>query len=304
MTLGNVANVVAERHDELRPLMFSIAYRMVSSVAEAEDIVQEAFLRMHSSSEEVVSPEAFATTVTTRLAIDHLKSARVRREEYVGPWLPEPLIMTGPESDPAAHAEVTDSLSMAFLVLLEQLSPVERAVFLLREVFGHAYGEIAAVVGKSEANCRQIFARARRRIDEGRPRFEVTRERRDELASRFFAAATDGDMTALEQLLADEVTFYGDGGGKAPAVTTPVPGQTRVARLVAGIFRQIRDLGGHIERVVVNGQPGAKVVSADGLLATVLELTINDGRIVEVRNILNPDKLRHLEPLVDWDALS
>src|SRR6201992_2993729 len=192
--------------DELRPLLFSIAYRMTGSVGDAEDIAQEAVIRPHRAMSQamVTSPKAFATTTTTRLAIDHLRSARVRRESYVGTWLPEPLLASAPgtpgtpgtESDPAELAETSDSLSMAFLVLLESLAPAERAVFLLREVFGYDYSEIAGITGKTEAACRQTFTRARRRIDEGRPRFETSRADGDELTTLFLAAADGGDMTS------------------------------------------------------------------------------------------------------------
>src|ERR1700678_4602769 len=203
---------------EYRPLMFSIAYRMTGSVSDAEDIVQEAFLRL-TKQVVVDSPKADLATITTRLAIDHLRSARVRRESYVGAWLPEPLL-AGREPDPAEHAELSDSLSMAFLVLLESLSPTERAVFLLHEGSGYEYGEIAEITGKSEPNCRQILTRARHHVDEGRagvrgPRFEASREQRDEVARRFFAAATGGDLAALLELLAPDVVMVGDGGGKA-----------------------------------------------------------------------------------------
>ncbi|HEX6197821.1 MAG TPA: RNA polymerase sigma-70 factor [Jiangellaceae bacterium] len=290
-----------ERHDELRPLMFSIAYRMLGSVTEAEDIVQEAFLRLHQSQPEALdSPEAYASTVTTRLAIDHLRSARVRREQYVGTWLPEPLPTADDEADPAWRIERDDTLSMAFLVLLEALSPVERAVFLLRDVFGYDYARIAQIVDKSEANCRQILARAHKHLDARRPRFEASRSRRDELAGRFLAACHAGDTEALEQLLAEDVTFYGDGGGKAPAITAPATGRTRVARFVAGLMRQLAQVGGRLEPTEVNGQPGLRFVDADGNLGAVLELTItDDGYVAELRNVLNPDKLRHLGPLVD-----
>src|ERR1700735_353922 len=191
-----------EAYQEFRPLMFSIAYRMTSSVSDAEDIVQEAFLRLTRAIRDGVtlaSPKAYLATVTTRLAISHLRSARVRRESYVGAWLPEPLIAST-EPDPAERAEMADSLSMAFLVLLESLTPTERAVFLLHEVFGYNYQEIAGIIGKSEANCRQIFLRARRHVNEGKPRFEASREQRDEVARRFFAAASGGDLAGLLEL--------------------------------------------------------------------------------------------------------
>ncbi len=285
---------LAARHDELRPLMFSIAYRMLGQVSEAEDVVQDAWLRMQTDETVVRSPEAYVTTVTTRLAIDQLRSARARREAYVGAWLPEPLLTTPTDADPAARAETADTVSMAFLVLLESLSPVERAVFLLREVFGYSYDQIAVVVEKSEPNCRQIFARARARVDERRPRFEVSRAHRDELARRFFAACEQGDMPGLERLLADDVVFYGDGGGKAPAVRQPVEGRVQVLRFLGALLRQGAAQGARIEPVEVNGQPGAQLIGGDGRLVSVLALDIADGHIQAMHNVLNPDKLRHL----------
>ena len=206
-----------DAYQELRPLLFSIAYQMVGSASEAEDLVQEAYLRFHravAGGAEVASPKAYLSAVTTRLAIDHLRSARARREQYVGAWLPEPLV-TGEDADPAGHAETADSLSLAFLVLLERLSPVQRAVFLLHEVFGYGYAEIGGLVGRSEDNCRQIAARARRHIEAGRPRFEASRREREELARRFFAAIDQGDTEGLVDLLAADAVIYGDGGGKA-----------------------------------------------------------------------------------------
>ncbi|MEQ7124420.1 RNA polymerase sigma-70 factor [Actinopolymorpha sp. B11F2] len=297
-------DLAAEHHDELRPLMFSIAYRMLGSVAEAEDVVQEGFLRLHRTpAEEVRSVSAYAVTVTTRLAIDQLRSARVRRERYVGSWLPEPLLATDVESDPAVRAERADSLSLAFLVVLETLSPVERAVFLLREVFGYDYDEIARIVEKSVVNCRQIFTRASRRIAAGEPRFEASRERRDDLARAFFAACETGDITVLEQLLAEDVVFDGDGGGKAPAIARPIRGRVQVARFMLGIIRQVATFGGRIEPTMVNGQPGGRMVDAEGRLAAIFELQIADGQVRALRNVLNPDKLRHLGPLVDPASL-
>ncbi|HEU4542010.1 MAG TPA: RNA polymerase sigma-70 factor [Jiangellaceae bacterium] len=290
-----MADIATEHHDELRPLMFSIAYRMLGSVTEAEDIVQEAFVRMVGpSAPEARSPEALASTVTTRLAIDHLRSARVRRERYVGAWLPEPLITADEEADPARRVEVDETVSMAFLVLLENLSPVERAVFLLREVFDYDYAQVAEIVGKSEANCRQILGRARQRIEERRPRFEASPERREALARQFLAACETGDTAALERLLADDVVFYGDGGGKVAAVAQPVIGGLRVARFMLGVAREVAAVGGRFELTEVNGQPGARLIDAEGRLGAVLELTIADGRIRELRNVLNPDKLDHL----------
>ena len=282
-------------YEDLRPLVFSIAYRMTGSVTEAEDIVQEAFLRFHRATvagARVESPKAYLAATATRLAIDHLRSARARRETYVGPWLPEPLVTE--EVDVEAHAEMADSLSMAFLVLLETLSPVERAVFLLREAFDYGYGEIAEVVGKSEENCRQIASRARRQLQARKPRFEADRRRRDELAARFFAACDGHDIEGLVRLLADDVVMQGDGGGVAPAVGKPVHGGERVARFLLGLIRQAERQGQRYRRVTVNGQPGALVVDADGRPVSVLSLDIADGVVQAVRAVVNPEKLRHL----------
>jgi RNA polymerase sigma-70 factor, ECF subfamily len=293
----------------LRRLMFAIAYRMLGSVAEAEDIVQEAFLRLHRAQQDgtiVESPKAYATAVTTRLAIDHLRSARVRRETYVGEWLPEPVVGGEDEyRDPQAarQLELADSLSMAFLLVLETLSPVERAVFLLREVFDYDYGEIAAIVGKSEQNCRQILARARRHVDARRPRFDASREQRETLSARFFDACRAGDLDALVQLLAADAAFYGDGGGKATAILNPVHGGERVARLMRGIFAQIQEAAGQLRLVEVNGQPGILVLDAQGRLGVVMTIDIAGGVIRCVRSIVNPDKLQHLGPLSELTQL-
>jgi RNA polymerase sigma-70 factor (ECF subfamily) len=281
-------------YEHLRPLLFSIAYRMVGSASDAEDIVQEAFLRIHretSKGTEIESPKAWLSTVTTRLAINHLQSARVRRENYVGTWLPEPLI-TDTESEGARHAETADSLSLAFLVLLESLGPVERAVFLLREVFDYGYNEIAAVVGRSEDNCRQIAARARRQVEAKKPRFEASRKKREELSRRFFDAVMVGDTDGLIRLLAADVVAYGDGGGKAPAVPRPIFGREKVARLfVRGRGLAVTSLR-HIE---VNGQPGAVLLDRAGQPLAVISLDIVDGLVQTVRAVINPDKLRHLD---------
>jgi RNA polymerase sigma-70 factor (TIGR02957 family) len=285
-----------------RPLMFSIAYRMTGSVSDAEDIVQEAFLRLTRALRDgtvLDSPKAFLATVTTRLAITHQTSARVRRESYVGPWLPEPLLESA-ESDPAEHAELSDSLSMAFLVLLESLAPTERAVFLLREVFGYDYGEIARFTGKSEANCRQILARARRHIDDrGRPRFEASRAESEEVARRFFAAVDGGDLESLLEVLAPDVVAIGDGGGQAWAMTQPVHGRERVARMWLGLMRRGRYEGAHAEPAWVNGQPGAAAYDSGGRLAAVIVLDIADGMVQAIRAVVNPDKLDHLGPVSD-----
>jgi RNA polymerase sigma-70 factor, ECF subfamily len=288
--------VDVSEYTEYRPLMFSIAYRMTGSVSDAEDIVQEAYLRLTRALRDGVSidaPKAYLATITTRLAISHLRSARVRRESYVGAWLPEPLV-TSEEVDPAEHAEMSDSLSMAFLVLLESLSPAERAVFLLHEVFGYEYRQIADIVGKSEPNCRQIFSRARQHVDEGKPRFEASRQQREEVARRFFAAAAGGDLAALLDLLAPDVVSIGDGGGKAWATAKPIYGRDRIARFMLGLYRLGPKMGARLEMTWVNGQPGAVTYDPDDRVINVFALDIADGLVHVVRSVLNPDKLRHL----------
>jgi RNA polymerase sigma-70 factor (ECF subfamily) len=286
--------------------MFSIAYRMLGSVSDAEDMVQEAFLRYQRAQADgvaVESPKAYLSTVVTRLAIDQLRSARMRRETYVGQWLPEPLLTDDGAGDPAARAEQTDSVSMAFLLLLERLSPVERAVFLLHDVFGYGYDEIATIVDKSEANCRQLAHRARRHVQSDRPRFEPSPQARDELAARFFAAVTDGDLDGLVELLAADVTVYGDGGGKAPQWMVPIVGADRVARVFAALGPQMVEVGVRLELRRVNGQPGAIVRDREGRLVNVFVLDIADGLVQAIRSVINPDKLRHLGPVADARAL-
>lgn len=279
-----------ESHEELRPYLFAIAYRMLGSVGEAEDVVQETFLRYHRAGVEAESPKAYLATVTTRLAIDQLRSARARREVYPGPWLPEPLV----EDESARHAETADALSLAFLHLLEKLSPVERAVFLLREVFDYPHDEVAVIVGKSPANSRQILARAHRHIAAGRQRFDVSREERDEIARRFFTAWEQGETAALIDLLAPDVTVYGDGGGKAPAAPEPIVGAERAAKALIGWGRQARERGITYRPASVNGEPGMVFHDAGGRVAWVGALEIAGGVVVAVRSVLNPDKLAHL----------
>jgi RNA polymerase sigma-70 factor (TIGR02957 family) len=292
--------------DELRPVAFAIAYRMLGSVSEAEDVVQEALLRVHQaldSGERIASPHAFVTTVTTRLAINELRSARVRRERYVGEWLPEPLITDG-HDDPARQAEMADSLSLAMLVLLESLSPEQRAVLLLHDVFAYGYPEIAAIVGKSEDNVRQLATRARRHVEQRRPRFQTTREQRDELARRFFAAAQHGDLAGLEALLAHDVQLTGDGGGKAPALARSLRGRSRVARTLINYFRlgaRLPDVS--FRPVEVNGGPGALYLDPQQRLIGVMALDISGGQITSISAIVNPDKLTHLRPLGDLRSL-
>jgi RNA polymerase sigma-70 factor, ECF subfamily len=279
-----------ESHEQLRPYLFAIAYRMLGSVAEAEDVVQEAFLRYHEADVEAESPKAYLATVTTRLAIDQLRSARARREVYPGEWLPEPLVDDGA----ARHAETADSLSLTFLHLLEKLSPVERAVFLLREVFDYPYDEIGRIVGKTPDNCRQILTRARRHIEEGRRRFDVSREEREEVARRFIAAWEEGETDALVRLLAPDATVYGDGGGKAPAMPLPLVGAERVAKALIGWGRQAHERGITHRPARVNGEPGLVFYDVDGRALWVAALEIAEGVVVAVRSVLNPDKLVHV----------
>jgi RNA polymerase sigma-70 factor (TIGR02957 family) len=296
-----VSTLPLNDENNLRPVMFSIAYRMTGSVAEAEDLVQEAFFRMGRALQSGVmvdSPKAYLTTTTTRLAINHLRSARVRRESYVGTWLPEPLVANLHDS-PEQMAELSDSLSMAFLLLLESLSPVERAVFLLREVFDYPYEDIAQVVDKSETNCRQIFARARQHIGAQQARYRASPEQSEALVRSFLAAAVDGDLGQLVDLLAADVAFYGDGGGKATSTPRPVFGRDHVATLILGVFARANRLGVTLEPVLVNGGPGIITHDPQGNVVSVLSLEVLDGVVQAVRGIVNPDKLQHLGAVSD-----
>ena len=297
----------ARLFEELRPVGFAVAYRMLGSVSEAEDVVQEAFLRLHHTlqdGERIEAPRAYLSTVVTRLCINHLRSARARREAYLEA-LPEPLVGepgaagVADAGDPASHAEMADSLSLAFLVLLETLSPEQRAAFLLREVFDYPYDQIAVIVATSEQNARQLVARARRHVEQRRPRFEPSREQRERLARRFFAAAQDGDLGALEELLAHDVTLHG-------GLSQPLKGRVRVARtLLAGLRAATTRLGGvSLREVSVNGQPGAMVLDPSERLIGVVALDIVEGgRIQTVTSVINPVKLRHLGPLADLGPL-
>ena len=292
--------------EEIRPRAFAVAYRMLGSVSDAEDIVQEALLRLHlklRQGERIESPRAYVSTVVTRLCIDQLRSARVRRESYVGEWLPEPLVDDG-RSDPADHAEVADSLSLAFLVLLESLTPEQRAAFLLREVFDYPYEQIADIIATGEDNTRQLVSRARKHVDEGRPRFEASQEKREQLTDSFLAAISNGDLHALEELLADDVVLHADGGGRVRAIPRPVHGRAKVARLLLAVAeRRASDFGGWFtHQVQVNDQPGATATDAAGNLIAVLVLDIADGQIQAVRAMVNPDKLRHLHQQTTHEA--
>jgi RNA polymerase sigma-70 factor (ECF subfamily) len=285
--------------------MFSIAYRMTGSVAEAEDLVQEAFFRLERAQRSgvvVESPKAYLAAVTTRLALDHVRSARVRRESYVGTWLPEPIV-TDLHDSPEQMAELSDSLSMAFLVLLESLSPLERAVFLLREVFDYPYEDIAQIVDRNEANCRQIFGRARQHIGAHQARYKASTEHGEVLLRSFLAAARGGDLDQLVDLLAADAVFYGDGGGKATAVRQPLFGRDRVAAFVLALFEQATRLGVAVEPVLVNGGPGIVTHDPEGKIVSVLSLEVLDGVIQTVRSIVNPDKLQHLGTVSDMARL-
>jgi RNA polymerase sigma-70 factor (ECF subfamily) len=298
--------VSAEEFEELRPLLFSIAYRILGSVSEAEDAVQEAWLRYHASTTPPISLKSFLSAVVTRVSIDVLRSARVRRESYVGQWLPEPLLTDDDSTaypDPEHAAELADSVSMAALLLLERLTPEQRAVFVLHDVFAFPFSEIADVVGKSATACRQLASRARREMQDGRPRFDVDRRERDQLAARFFDAVTVGDVDELRGLLAADVEVYGDGGGKAPQWMRVVVGQDNVARMFAGLGRRFAGSGLQVEPHEVNGQPGAVFRDASGRVINVLALDVLDGRVQVIRSVINPDKLHHLGPVADAWAL-
>jgi RNA polymerase sigma-70 factor (ECF subfamily) len=278
----------------VRPQLFSIAYRMLGSVVDAEDLVQDAYVRWQEASDvDVRSPRAYLTTIVTRLAINQLRSARVQRETYVGAWLPEPLV-TDPALDPSGAVELAESLSMAVMVLLERLSPIERAVFLLHEVFDFDYAEIAKIVDKTEANCRQILTRARKRIGAPRPRFEAAPAQADRLLHRFTQAAQAGDIDGLLAVLAEDITLWADGGGKVRgAALKPIRGATSVARFVLGVMERFVPEDSKLQPAQINGQPGfIAYVSGHPLAALVLD--IQDERIRTIYAIGNPDKLHGL----------
>lgn len=286
--------------NELRPLLFSIAYRMLGSVMEAEDILQEAYLRWERApKDEIDSPRAYLSAIVTRLGIDTLRSAQARREVYPGPWLPEPLVITLPVTlpvtDPPEELELSDSLSMAFLVLLESLSPDERAVFLLREVFDYEYGEISQIVGKSEDACRQIASRARARVAAGRPRFDVTPEQQERVRAQFAYALASGDIDSLLAVLADDVTSWSDGGGRTSSAQRPIHGAVDVARFLLGLMRKAPSSFAS-RPALVNGAPGF-VNYIEGRVANVVVLEIAGDKITSIRTVVNPDKLRHVLPL-------
>ena len=293
----------AEEFEQLRPLLFSIAYRILGSVSDAEDAVQDTWLRYQLSPAQPTSPKAFLSATVTRISIDVLRSARVRREQYAGPWFPEPLL-TDPYQDPERSAELADSLSTAALLLLERLTPPERAVFVLREVFGFGFPEIASAVGRSEAACRQLAVRARRHVDAGRPRFEADRQEREKLAARFFTALREGDVEGLRELLAADVQLAGDGGGKAPQLARSVIGAEKVARVLSSIFPWLVRIDVTVEPHELNGQPGAIFRDRDNRVLLTLTLDVLDGRIQAIRSVSNPDKLGHVGPVADAWAVA
>ena len=287
--------------EAVRPKAFAIAYRMLGSVAEAEDVVQEAMLRFHRETADpaapaIEAPQAWLSTVVSRLALDELRSARARRVVYVGEWLPEPLVGVGgvEAGDPATEAETADSLSLAFLVLLESLTPEQRAAFLLHDVFDYRFDEVAEIVGTSAGNARQLASRARREVEARRPRFESSAERRDRLADGFFAAFGEGDVAGLERLLAEDIELHGDGGGKVPALARPISGRVRVARTMSAWMKAAAKWGElTLDRVSVNGQPGALLI-LEGTVVAVMGLDIADGQIRAIRSLVNPEKLAHV----------
>ncbi len=300
--------MTAEEHEleQLRPVSFAVAYRMLGSVSEAEDVVQEALLRVHRAvehGERIASPRAYVATITTRLAINELRSARARREQYVGEWLPEPIFTDGVD-DPTKHAEMADSLSLAMLVLLESLSPEQRAALLLHDVFDYGYAEIAEIIGKSEENVRQLTSRARRHVGEHRVRFQTSREQREELTQRFLAAAQQGDLAGLEALLTHDVVLTGDGGGKVPALARSLRGRNRVARTLLTWMRvasRVPDLT--LRPTEVNGGPGVVTLDGQQRLISVWSLEIAGGEIRSIGSVVNPDKLAHLGAVGDFASL-
>jgi RNA polymerase sigma-70 factor (ECF subfamily) len=293
MTTPEVSGFEAQRSR-----LFAVAYRMLGSASEAEDVVQDAWLRYAAADrDDLRSTEAFLTTIVTRLCLDRLKSARVAREQYIGPWLPEPII-TDDRQLPEQSASLAESLTLAFMVLLETLSPEERAVFLLREVFEYSYAEIGSMLGTTDANCRQLFHRARSRIAERRPRFEVNRADKHELVGRFVSALQAGDAGALTGLLAEDVGFWGDGGGKVVAARHPLFGRDAVVNLLVGIRRTAPAAGIPLDRVSldvvdVNNGP-AVLVRVDGRLDSVYACEVGRGRITGIRVVRNPDKLAYI----------
>lgn len=281
-----------EEFDQYRSLLFAIAYRMLGSIMDAEDMVQETFIRWQQASDKKIkSTKAYLTTIVTRLCIDRLRSARVQREKYVGPWLPEPIVTEG-STDPAATVELADSLALAFLILLERLSPTERAVFLLREAFGYNYGEISRIVDKSAANCRQIRRRARQHLIEQRPRYPASPQQQEQLTHEFMMACQKGDFQGLLDLLAEDITLWSDGGGQVVACLKPLHGAAKIAGFLRAIHRRHHQLGlnMNVEQATVNGQPGLLYTCGDRI-ESVVAVKIAVGKIQSLYFMRNPDKL-------------
>ncbi len=286
---------------EHQPLLFAVAYRMLGSAADAEDMLQETFIRWQNATKgEIESPKAFLVTIITRLCINHLQSARVKREAYFGQWLPEPLV-TAPRQNPLLSFEVDESLSLAFLLLLERLTPAERAVLLLREVFDYEYSEIASILDQTEPSCRQILRRARQHIKEVRPRFDATHEQREELLRKFNEASLQGDLAGLVALLSKEAVFYSDGGGKAPALPKPIYGAANITRgILEGLRKRVPE---NLARrfVEINGQPGI-LSFLDGNPFSVFTIDVSEGRISHIYVVTNPEKLKRLPPLASLSS--
>jgi RNA polymerase sigma-70 factor (ECF subfamily) len=283
--------------DQYRGLLFSVAYRMLGSVADTEDMLQETFIRWQQAPEqEIRSPRAFLITIMSRLCINHLQSARAQREQYVGQWLPEPIV-TAPGSDPLDNIRLDESLSMAFLLMLERLTPVERAVFVLREVFEYEYAELATVLGESEANCRQILHRARQHVTAMRPRFKASQRQKSELLERFLQAAKSGDLEGLVALLADDVVLHSDGGGKAVSAPNLIRGARNVARGALGTLQKLMPKNLVVHLAQVNGEPGI-VSYLDGKPFSVLTLVAGEGKILTIYSVTNPEKLAHLPDFI------
>ncbi len=284
--------------EHYRPLLFSIAYRMLGSVMEAEDMVQETFVRYQQADLATVQmPKHYLCAIVTRLCLDNLKSARHQRETYIGPWLPEPVLTEQqPElENPAGVVSTLDSISMAFLVLLEALNPLERAVFLLREVFDYDYTEIAVMLEKSETACRQAFSRAKKHISAQRSRFDVSRETHQHMVMKFVQAIQVGELSALQSLLAEDVTIWSDGGGKIAAAIRPIHGRDAAAQFIAGLAKQSKKVNAIAEIVILNGRESILVRNGAGKLETVLMLESDGSHLTALHFIRNPDKLRHLQ---------
>lgn len=281
--------------EDYRPLLFSIAYRMLGSAMEAEDVVQDAYLRWReAASTTIESPKAYLSTVVTRLCLDYLKSARAQREFYTGPWLPEPILTTAPDQALMPETDQYESLSMAVMVLLESLSSLERAVFILRAVFEYDYAEIAQIVDREEAACRQLFSRARKHIDANRPRFRASREKHAEILRQFLHALDKGDLDGLTSLLAEDVVWTADGGGKTTAARQPVIGRDRVLQFVLGLYKRAPE-GIQFDITQINGESGMIMRQAGGPPMYAITFEVSGGQVVAVRAVGNPDKLKAIQ---------